>query len=203
VVTRVIDGVRQNGAAPHGGFRRPHPPARRGRGAHDAPAAASLVLHRAEHRAACRASRHAPRSARSSLEDRTGRADLVSAREDVWREIQRSYVGHSARHPGEPLRRDAGRASQDWRIMNQGLSLAQVVILCGYAAGMAAGQILFKLASMRLAPGDSVVERISGLFQNWLFIAALAIYLALSLLWVWILSFTPLSRAYLFVALSF
>jgi len=87
--------------------------------------------------------------------------------------------------------------------MNQGLSLAQVVILCGYAAGMAAGQILFKLASIRLAPEDSLVERISGLFQNWLFIAALAIYLALSLLWVWILSFTPLSRAYLFVALSF
>jgi len=87
--------------------------------------------------------------------------------------------------------------------MSQGLSLAQVVLLCGYAAGMAAGQILFKHASMRLAPEDSLVERISGLLQNWLFVAALAIYLALSVLWVWILSFTPLSRAYLFVALSF
>jgi len=87
--------------------------------------------------------------------------------------------------------------------MNQGLSLAQVVILCGYAAGMAAGQILFKLASLRLAPDGPLVERMSGLLQNWLFVAALSIYLALSILWVWILSFTPLSRAYLFVALSF
>jgi drug/metabolite transporter (DMT)-like permease len=87
--------------------------------------------------------------------------------------------------------------------MNQGLSLAQVVILCGYAAGMAAGQILFKLASLRLAPDGPLLERMSGLLQNWLFLAALAIYLALSVLWVWILSFTPLSRAYLFVALSF
>jgi drug/metabolite transporter (DMT)-like permease len=87
--------------------------------------------------------------------------------------------------------------------MNQALSLAQVVILCGYAAGMAAGQILFKLASLRLAPDGPLVERMSGLLQNWLFLAALATYLALSVLWVWILSFTPLSRAYLFVALSF
>jgi drug/metabolite transporter (DMT)-like permease len=87
--------------------------------------------------------------------------------------------------------------------MNQGLSLAQVVILCGYAAGMAAGQILFKLASLRLAPDGPPLERMSGLLQNWLFFAALAIYLALSVLWVWILSFTPLSRAYLFVAVSF
>ncbi len=87
--------------------------------------------------------------------------------------------------------------------MNQGLSLAQVVILCGYAAGMAAGQILFKLASLRLAPDGPPLERMLGLLQNWLFFAALAIYLALSVFWVWILSFTPLSRAYLFVALSF
>jgi drug/metabolite transporter (DMT)-like permease len=87
--------------------------------------------------------------------------------------------------------------------MNQGLSFAQIAILCGYAAGMAGGQILLKLASLRLAPDGSFVERVSGLLQNWLFLAALAIYLALSLLWVWILSFTPLSRAYLFVALSF
>jgi drug/metabolite transporter (DMT)-like permease len=87
--------------------------------------------------------------------------------------------------------------------MNDGLSIAQIGILCGYAAGMAAGQILFKLASLRLAESASLIERASSLLHNWLFLAALAIYLALSVLWVWVLSFTPLSRAYLFVALSF
>jgi drug/metabolite transporter (DMT)-like permease len=87
--------------------------------------------------------------------------------------------------------------------MSERLSIAQIAILCGYAGGMAAGQILFKLASLRLAPDGSLVERVSSLLQNWLFLAALAIYLVLSVLWVWVLSFTPLSRAYLFVALSF
>ncbi|TMJ30923.1 MAG: 4-amino-4-deoxy-L-arabinose-phospho-UDP flippase [Alphaproteobacteria bacterium] len=87
--------------------------------------------------------------------------------------------------------------------MSERLSIAQIAILCGYAAGMAAGQILFKLASLRLAADASLFERAASLLQNWLFLAALAVYLALSVLWVWILSFTPLSRAYLFVALSF
>jgi len=87
--------------------------------------------------------------------------------------------------------------------MSAPLSIAQIAILCSYATGMAAGQILFKLSSLRLAENASLVERASSLLQNWLFLAALAIYLALSVLWVWILSFTPLSRAYLFVALSF
>ena len=87
--------------------------------------------------------------------------------------------------------------------MNERLSIAQIAILCGYAAGMAAGQVLFQLASLRLAADGSLVERAASLLQNRLFLAALVIYLGLSLLWVWVLSFTPLSRAYLFVALSF
>jgi drug/metabolite transporter (DMT)-like permease len=87
--------------------------------------------------------------------------------------------------------------------MNQSLSIAQIALLCAYAAGMAAGQILFKLASQHAAPDGSLIERAASLLQNWPFLAALAVYFALSVLWVWILSFTPLSRAYLFVALSF
>ena len=87
--------------------------------------------------------------------------------------------------------------------MTARLSIVQILLLCGYAAGMAAGQILFKLASLRLDADASWSERAASLLQNWLLLAALAIYLGLSILWVWILSFTPLSRAYLFVALSF
>jgi undecaprenyl phosphate-alpha-L-ara4N flippase subunit ArnE len=87
--------------------------------------------------------------------------------------------------------------------MSERLSIVQISLLCSYAAGMAGGQVLFKLASLGLPPGGSLLERAFTLGQNRLFLGALALYLALSILWVWILSFTPLSRAYLFVALSF
>src|SRR5919206_4972096 len=87
--------------------------------------------------------------------------------------------------------------------MNERLSIAQIAILCTYAAGMAAGQILFKLASLRLTSSTSLAERLASLSHNPLFLGALVVYFGLSIVWVWILSFTPLSRAYLFVALSF
>jgi drug/metabolite transporter (DMT)-like permease len=87
--------------------------------------------------------------------------------------------------------------------MSESLSATQIMLLCFYAFGMAAGQMLFKLASLRLAADAPLIERLGHLLLNWAFLTALAIYLALSVLWVWILSFTPISRAYLFVALSF
>lgn len=87
--------------------------------------------------------------------------------------------------------------------MNDRLSLAQAVLLAGYAVAMAGGQLLFKLASARFAAAGSLAERTAGLFLNGYFLLAVALYLALTVLWVWILSFTPLSRAYPFVALAF
>jgi drug/metabolite transporter (DMT)-like permease len=39
--------------------------------------------------------------------------------------------------------------------------------------------------------------------ENAYFFVAFAFYCALALCWLWILSFTPLSRAYPFVALAF
>lgn len=87
--------------------------------------------------------------------------------------------------------------------MNGQLTFAQVGILSAYALGMAAGQILFKLASIRLAANAPVADRALALMHNGYFLGALMLYFALSLLWVWILSFTPLSRAYPFVALAF
>jgi drug/metabolite transporter (DMT)-like permease len=38
---------------------------------------------------------------------------------------------------------------------------------------------------------------------QWFFATAVSLYAALTLLWIWILNFTPLSRAYVFVALAF
>jgi drug/metabolite transporter (DMT)-like permease len=42
-----------------------------------------------------------------------------------------------------------------------------------------------------------------SLVANPYFMAAAALYVALTVLWVWILTFTPLSRGYPFVALAF
>ena len=87
--------------------------------------------------------------------------------------------------------------------MSERLSLTQIAVLFGYALGMTGGQMLFKLAALRLPQDGSAVERAFGLLQNGYFLLALATYLILALLWVWVLSFTPLSRAYPFVALAF
>jgi drug/metabolite transporter (DMT)-like permease len=87
--------------------------------------------------------------------------------------------------------------------MNERLTLTQVAILSSYAVGMAGGQLLFKAAALRSAPSDPLPDRLFLLLLNWRFLLALALYFALAVLWVWVLSFTPLSRAYPFVALAF
>jgi drug/metabolite transporter (DMT)-like permease len=87
--------------------------------------------------------------------------------------------------------------------MTSSLSAWQIAVLAAYAAGMAAGQLLFKAAALRLPAQGNLAERLLALTHNVYFLAALAVYFGLSLVWVWLLRFTPLSRAYLFVALSF
>jgi drug/metabolite transporter (DMT)-like permease len=87
--------------------------------------------------------------------------------------------------------------------MNSSLSGLQIVVLAAYAAGMAGGQLLFKAAALRVPSQGTIAERLLALGHNAYFIAALVAYLGLSFVWVWLLRFTPLSRAYLFVALSF
>jgi len=71
------------------------------------------------------------------------------------------------------------------------------------------GQILFKLSSKSQAKiwASSVEYSYLGKFFNLIsdvyFVSAIALYFLLSGFWVWILSFTPISSAYPFVALSF
>ena len=48
-----------------------------------------------------------------------------------------------------------------------------------------------------------LVERLFTMMLNGYFLGAVLLYAALTVLWVWILTFTPLSRAYPFVALAF
>jgi drug/metabolite transporter (DMT)-like permease len=84
------------------------------------------------------------------------------------------------------------------------LTLWQIVLLAAYAAGMSGGQLLFKMAALRYgAAAGGLGERLLGLAFNVYFIAALILYAGFAILWVWILSFIPLSRAYPFVALAF
>jgi undecaprenyl phosphate-alpha-L-ara4N flippase subunit ArnE len=87
--------------------------------------------------------------------------------------------------------------------MTSSLSAWQIAVLAAYAAGMAGGQLLFKAAALRMPAQGTFAERLLALAHNGYFLAALAVYLGLSLVWVWLLRLTPLSRAYLFVALSF
>lgn len=87
--------------------------------------------------------------------------------------------------------------------MNDRLSLTQVALLTLYALGMVAGQFLFKLAAGRDVAGAALADRLLALFQSGYFLAAVALYFFLAVFWVWILTFTPLSRAYPFVALAF
>lgn len=88
--------------------------------------------------------------------------------------------------------------------MNERLTLTQILLLAAYAAGMSGGQLLFKSAALRYgAVGGDTSERLFGLLHNVYFLVAVLLYAGLSVLWVWLLSFTPLSRAYPFVALAF
>ncbi len=83
------------------------------------------------------------------------------------------------------------------------LALSQVALLMAYAAGMAGGQLLFKAAALRYAPDAPLWERLLSLVGNGYFVGAVALYGGLTVLWVWLLTFTPLSRAYPFAALAF
>jgi drug/metabolite transporter (DMT)-like permease len=87
--------------------------------------------------------------------------------------------------------------------MSDRLSLAQIAILVAYAGAMAGGQLLFKVAALRGASEGPLAERLPSLLVNGYFLLALTLYAVLAALWVWILTFTPLSRAYPFVALAF
>ena len=83
--------------------------------------------------------------------------------------------------------------------MSDRLSLSQVAALMAYAATTAGG----KTPAVRGAGDGPLAERIAGFLLNGYFFVALILYARLTVLWVWILSFTPLSRAYPFLALAF
>ena len=74
--------------------------------------------------------------------------------------------------------------------MSDRLSLSQVAALMAYAATTAGGQLLFETPALRRAGDGPLAERIAGFLLNGYFFVALILYAALTVLWVWILSFT-------------
>lgn len=87
--------------------------------------------------------------------------------------------------------------------MDERLSVTQIAVLVAYAAAMTGGQLLFKLAAVTSGTAGNLQTRLFGLLGNRFFLSAVVLYIGLTVLWVWILTFTPLSRAYAFVALAF
>lgn len=76
-----------------------------------------------------------------------------------------------------------------------------ILIMVLYSAGMACGQLLFKLAAMSSVKQYATSSL--GRYLNPYLLSGVVLYGLLTLLWVWILRSVPLSKAYPFVALSF
>jgi drug/metabolite transporter (DMT)-like permease len=82
------------------------------------------------------------------------------------------------------------------------MTLLQAAQLCAFAVLLAAGQILFKRAADSNPPLRQVAD-VFGLAGNLYAWAALVLYGAATLYWIYLLQQIPLSRAYPFAALSF
>jgi drug/metabolite transporter (DMT)-like permease len=86
---------------------------------------------------------------------------------------------------------------------NDRLTLFQIAVLIAYSIGMSVGQVLFKVAANRSNPDRHLGGRLLDLVHDGYFLTAMLLYAGFAVFWVWILTITPLSRAYPFVALAF
>jgi len=83
-----------------------------------------------------------------------------------------------------------------------GLGIGRVVGLLAVACVLAAGQLLFKLASERLVLGQGTAALLASFISRPM-LAALVLYAFATVLWVYLLHGIALSRAYPFIALAF
>jgi drug/metabolite transporter (DMT)-like permease len=83
------------------------------------------------------------------------------------------------------------------------MKTAHIAIVLLYACAMGVGQILFKNVAVRgAALPMSFTERLLFLATDITFILAALFYALLTIVWIWILSFIPLSRAFPFTFMS-
>jgi len=76
-----------------------------------------------------------------------------------------------------------------------GMTLLCVLLIC-------TGQILFKLGSSKLSLAGGLIESARSFLNPWI-ISALFLYAGTTILWILVLSFTPLSLAYPLNSLAF
>ena len=83
------------------------------------------------------------------------------------------------------------------------MSWAKVTLFVLFAAALACGQVLFKIAAESLKGPVGIDARTAlQLATNGYLLLGLALYLASTLLWIFLLRDTDLSRAYPMVALA-
>ena len=80
------------------------------------------------------------------------------------------------------------------------MSLPQILLIIAVIFSLAVGQVLFKQAATDLifTPKDLLITMV-----NVRLVAALAIYGVATILWLYVLKFTPLKMAYPFFGLTF
>jgi len=81
-----------------------------------------------------------------------------------------------------------------------------ILSLVGFAFLLSVGQILLKkgvLVAQQQAGSSTIAAMLIALIWTWQFWAAMTLCGSLVLLWSWIISIVPLSKAYPFVILAF
>lgn len=82
------------------------------------------------------------------------------------------------------------------------MTALQLALLVVCVVGIAAGQILFKLGAVTFA-GKSFLQMMSGLLVSPLILSGFVVYGVSTILWIGLLRYIPLSRAYPFMAFAF
>ncbi|AHB08759.1 hypothetical protein U875_24570 [Pandoraea pnomenusa 3kgm] len=83
------------------------------------------------------------------------------------------------------------------------MRLSHIIILLTYACAMGIGQILFKYVAIHgVDPALPAAQRWLTLATNVTFLFTIAFYGALTLTWIWILGFIPLSKGFPFTVMS-
>ena len=82
------------------------------------------------------------------------------------------------------------------------MGTTDVMILILYTLGISLGQVQFKIAADH-ARQHAAQGFTAAMLGNLHFYGAIVLYAALTVVWVWLLTRIPLSRAYPFVVLSF
>ena len=83
------------------------------------------------------------------------------------------------------------------------MRLMHIFFLILFALGMSCGQVLFKLAARKCMTAHHMggMSFFWALLKDGVFWGALFLYAILTIYWIWLLTFIPLSRAYASTAL--